>query len=148
MPERGHNSPLVVTLCDTLTPGLARAVVRNWWPWIKVQTAKDVSRSSAVRKRPLVVLLQSGQDASETAAIVRFFRAPWRQTPVVVIDDDGGCELSLRGEGVACFLSGSQVEPELIEELALSLAMQRQEKPETPVPSAAKSDTTAAKRLA
>lgn len=127
MAQRLLNNPLVITLSETLAPGLARAVVRNWWPWIKANKAKDITSGAIGRKRPLLVVLQAGRDPAETAAVVRFFRAPWRQTPVVVIDDDGGSELALRGEGVACFLSGSQVEPELIEELAQSLVAQQLE---------------------
>jgi hypothetical protein len=146
--QRLLNTPLVITLGETLAPGLARAVVRNWWPWIKAKKAQDITRGAVGRKRPLLVVLQAGREPAETAALVRFFRAPWRQTPVVVIDDDGGSELALRGEGVACFLSGSQVEPELIEELAESLVAQHLESAKPARTEPAPAQTEPAKRLA
>lgn len=123
MPEVKADIPLVISLGDELTPGLARAVVRNWWPWLKARTARAAIRSEMFRTPVPLVLLHAGGDSFEVLQIVRFLRAPWRRTPVVIIEEAGESanELALRGEGVVCFLSASEVEPELIEDLVESI---------------------------
>lgn len=117
------DKPLVISLGETLSPGLARVVVRNWWPWVKARTAREALRSDAARCRAALVLLQAGRDPLETIQLVRFLRAPWRRSAVVVIEagEDPVSEMALRREGVACFLSASDVEPELIEDLVASI---------------------------
>lgn len=123
VPDAHAINPLVITLGEELTPGLARAVVRNWWPWLKVRSARAAFRSELFRKTVPLVLLQAGGDPFEVLQVIRFLRAPWRRTPVVVIEDTAGsaCELTMRGEGVVCFLAASEVEPELVEDLVSSI---------------------------
>lgn len=113
------DKPLVISLGDDLTPGLARAVVRNWWPWVRVATAREAIRSPLARRRAPLVILQTGPDPVETVTAVRYFRAPWRRSPVVIVEQGEGpvAEPLLRGEGVVCFLNAGEVEPELLEDL-------------------------------
>ncbi|CAG0949966.1 hypothetical protein PHYC_00145 [Phycisphaerales bacterium] len=123
MPEVKADKPLVISLSEELTPGLARAVVRNWWPWLKVGSARAAIRSEMFRRRVPLVLLETGADSFEVVQIVRFLRAPWRRTPVVIIEreQESTYEMLFRGEGVACFLSSAEVDPELIEDMVASI---------------------------
>jgi hypothetical protein len=106
-----------------MTPGLARAVVRNNWPWVSGRTGREAVRLTLTLPRSPLVMVQTGASVEDATTVVQFFRAPWRKTAVVVIDGrgDGSVEAAMRGEGVFCFLSGTDAEPDAIEELAAAM---------------------------
>lgn len=119
MSPRTCHMPLIAVVNDEMVPGLARAVVRNGWPWISGRTGRETLRGALLLPRTPLVMVQAGSSVDEAVVVVRFFRAPWRKTPVVVVDarGDGEVEAAMRQEGVFCFLSGTDAEPDAIEEL-------------------------------
>lgn len=113
-----------------MVPGLGRAVVRNRWPWVLARTAREAIGAGMSRGRVPLVILQAGLSTQECVALAKFFKAPWRRAPLIVVEtgeslrgepEGKSCEASLRAEGVSCFLSGPGATAELIEELVESM---------------------------
>lgn len=149
MSTRICNKPLVIVVRDEMAPGLARAVIRNGWPWVSGRTGREAVKGTLTLPRTPLVMVQTGPSVDDATTVVRFFRAPWRKTPVVVVDTrgDGEIEAAMRGEGVFCFLSGSDAEPDAIEELAAAMLAELAESGKARVTHEERSDEDHAGRL-
>jgi hypothetical protein len=97
-----RQTPVVVLMGPALHPALAALLERRGWPRLAGATAAVVLRQLPRDPRPPVVVVHSGNEAEEAAALVSRLRGPWWRSRVVLVSLAPEHEPRLRAAGPVC----------------------------------------------